>query len=165
MPEAVAGAGWWVPTLATSGCPYRPSRWLRSGPPTLEQYGPRVVRLAVDADRGCCPAGTGSSALAAVAQASGGPPPAGSAESRVPRPRRWERGYGCSAGGRASLSVSVLVCGCLRWSMVQSGARPSGFKQQNAAAEANVVAAAPAGAATTAITTALGQAVSACELR
>jgi len=37
--------------------------------------------------------------------------------------------------------------------------------QAVAAAEANVVAAAPAGAATAATTTALGQAVSACELR
>jgi len=45
----------------------------------------------------------------AVTQASGGPPPAGSAESRVPRPRRWERGYGCSAGGRASIVVIVTL--------------------------------------------------------
>ena len=64
-------------------------------------------------------------------------------------------------------SVPVRVCAGLRMLALEHGAERSTTVrvQAVAAAEANVVAAAPAGAATAAITTALGQAVSACELR
>ena len=142
MPEAVAGAGWWVPTLATSGCPYRPSRWLRSGPPTLEQYGPRVVRLAVDADRGCC----GNGKLGTGGRGSG---------QRWP-PTRWQRRIAgtpsTAVGARVRLlgrwqSVPVRVSAGLRMLALEHGAERSTTVrvQAVAAAEANVVAAAPAG--------------------
>ena len=64
-------------------------------------------------------------------------------------------------------SVPVRVCAGLRMLALEHGAERSTTVrvQAVAAAEANVVAAAPAGAATAAITTALGQVVSACKLR